>query len=223
MSLQSTLARAAVTPFASRRENPALDDTLPVIGPTMRFNGDQEIYGEGEPAQHIYRVVSGAVRAFRVLSDGRRQIVDFYLPGEVFGVELGAVRRETAEAVSDAVLVAARRPALGAEAQDPHSARRLWRLAFNQLRRSEDHALTLGRRSAVERVASFLVDLATRIGHDGELEAPMSRQDMADYLGLTIETVSRTLSQLQTSGAISVCGRRGIRIRRPGDLAELCQ
>jgi CRP/FNR family nitrogen fixation transcriptional regulator len=91
-----------------------------------------------------------------------------------------------------------------------------------ELRRSQDHALTLGRRSASERVASFLMDLATRIGDGEHVELPMSRQDMADYLGLTIETVSRTLTQLQVSGAIGLTGCRSIHLRKPRALAELC-
>jgi len=198
-------------------------DESSFIGLTMRFAHDQEIFGEGEPADQVYKVVSGGVRCFRVLSDGRRQICDFYLPGEVFGVEAGAARRANAEALSDTVLIVARRSALVGDGRNEQTARTLWRLALAQLRRSEDHVLTLGRRSATERVASLLVDLAERLGGGDVLEAPMTRQDMADYLGLTIETVSRTITQLQGAGLIRLSGRRTIRLARPRVLADLCE
>jgi CRP-like cAMP-binding protein len=202
---------------------PPLRDAEPIrlIGITLHMTRDQEIFGEGEPADQVFKVVQGAVRAFRVLSDGRRQICDFYLPGDLFGIEPTGEHRVTAEALSDTVLVVARRSALGDEG-DAAASRRLWTLAMNELRRSQDHALTLGRRSATERVASFLMDLAERLGGGEALELPMSRQDIADYLGLTIETVSRTLTQLQVSGLIKLAGCRSIILRRPRALADLC-
>jgi CRP/FNR family nitrogen fixation transcriptional regulator len=196
-------------------------DSLRLIGITVNLSRDQEVYGEGGPAAQAYKVVSGAVRVFRVLSDGRRQICSFYLPGDVFGIEPGLEHRSTAEALTDTVLVVARRSALGDEG-DAAAARRLWTLAMNELQRSQDHALTLGRRSACERVASFLVDVAERLGSGESLELPMSRQDIADYLGLTTETVSRTLTQLQLSGLISMTGCRSIQLRKARALAELC-
>ena len=193
-----------------------------LIGLTMHFSRDQEIYGEGEPAGEVYRVVSGAVRSFRVLCGGRRQICDFYLPGDLFGVEAGVDRRATAEALTDSMIVVARRSALVDELDGGASARRLWVLAVADLQRSQDHVLTLGRRAASERVASFLVELAARMGDGDSLELPMSRQDIADYLGLTIETVSRTFTQLQAAGLIKVSGCRSIRLCRPCALEALC-
>jgi CRP/FNR family nitrogen fixation transcriptional regulator len=192
-----------------------------LIGATTHVARDQEVFGEGEPADHVYKVVTGAVRAFRVLSDGRRQICDFYLPGDVFGVEAGPDHLLTAEALTDTVLVAARRSSLGDDTDGPAN-RRLWRLAMDQLRRGQDHVLTLGRRSAAERVANFLMEMVARLGGGEALELPMSRQDMADYLGLTIETVSRTLTQLQVTEMIALSGCRSIRLRRPHALAALC-
>jgi CRP/FNR family transcriptional regulator, nitrogen fixation regulation protein len=196
-------------------------DGIRLIGVTMHLGRDQEIFGEGEPADQVYKVVRGAVRGFRVLSDGRRQICDFYLPGDVFGIEPGREHRITAEALTDTILVVARRSMLSDET-DQAAARRLWSLAMTELQRSQDHALTLGRRSATERVASFLVDMANRLHSGDGLELPMSRQDIADYLGLTIETVSRTLTQLQVSGLIKLNGCRSIELRRPRSLADLC-
>jgi CRP/FNR family transcriptional regulator, nitrogen fixation regulation protein len=169
-------------------------------------------------------VVSGAARAVRLLADGRRQIADFYLPGDVFGVELGERRRGAAEALGETVLLVARRTSLAGR---PDQGGGLWRLALRDLQRSQEHVLTLGRRSASERLASFLIDLAERLDAPslrlGEFALPMSRQDIADYLGLTIETVSRTLTQLQADGLVRLNGVRRVRLPRPAALAELCE
>jgi CRP-like cAMP-binding protein len=211
----ATAARPSA-PCADRRDT----DEPKVLGVARTYGRDQEIFGEGDPADFVYKVVSGAVRAFRVLSDGRRQIDDFYLPGDVFGVELGDSRRSAAESLGDTVLIVARRASL---AGDPEQGQRLWRHALAALERSQDHVLTLGRRSAAERVASFLIDLSRRLGSAAETHLPMSRQDMADYLGLTIETVSRTLTQMQGQGLIALSGCRSVRLARPAALTELCQ
>jgi CRP/FNR family nitrogen fixation transcriptional regulator len=199
---------------------PEVDAEVRLIGATRTYGRDQEIFGEGDPADCVYKVVSGAVRAFRVLADGRRQIADFYLPGDVFGIELGSERRSAAEALGEAVVVVARHHTLTAE---PDQGARLWRLALGQLQRSQDHVLTLGRRTAVERVASLLIELAERLDADREFDLPMSRLDMADFLGLTIETVSRTLTQLQAEGLIAFSACRRVRLTRPTALAELCE
>jgi CRP/FNR family nitrogen fixation transcriptional regulator len=193
---------------------------LNVIGLARAYRRDQTVFAEGDPADHVYKVVSGAVRSLRVLADGRRQIDDFYFPGDIFGVEPGSEHRTTAEALGETVLIAARRAPLIA---DPDGGGRLWRHALGALRRSQDHVLTLGRRSAAERVASFLTELADRLGCGKTLTLPMSRQDIADYLGLTIETVSRTLTQLQGERLIALDGCRAVKLLRPDALAELCE
>jgi CRP-like cAMP-binding protein len=216
-SAMAPAPRAQQVPAAARSGA----EEIRLIGVTLHLDRDQEVFGEGESADQVFKVVRGAVRSFRVLSDGRRQICDFYMPGDIFGIEPGMERRATAEALTDTVLVAARRCAV-LDDSDPAQARRLWTLAMADLQRSQDHALTLGRRSATERVANFLVDMAARLGDVDNLELPMTRQDMADYLGLTIETVSRTLTQLQVSGLIKLAGCRSIHLRRTRALAELC-
>jgi len=212
------IARTSYAPASSAEPGPC--DEIRLVGVTKSFGRDQAIYGEGEPADLVYKVISGGVRTFRVLADGRRQISEFHLPGDVFGVELDAERRSGAEAICESVLVVARRSAV---TEDPAQGQRFWRHALRQLRRCQDQALTLGRRSASERVASFLLDLAQRLGSGDELALPMSRQDMADYLGLTIETVSRTVTQMQGGGLIELAGCRHVRLKRPGALAELCE
>lgn len=216
MQSQPLAVYSAYAPSVAPESNP---DEVRLVGATKSFGRDQAIYGEGDRADLVYKVITGAVRAFRVLADGRRQISDFYLPGDVFGVELDAERRSGAEALGETVLLIARRSAV---AEQPEQGQRLWRYAMRQLRRSQDQVLTLGRRSATERVASFLIDLAERLGGGGDVDLPMSRQDMADYLGLTIETVSRTVSQLQGSGLIRLTGCRHVRLMRPAALAGLC-
>ena len=195
-------------------------DAVRLIGVTLHLSRDQELYGEGEPADQVYKVVRGAVRSFRLLSDGRRQICDFFLPGDIFGIETRSERWVTVEALTDTVVIAARRSGL-ADDGDSRAARGLWALAMADLQRSQEHVLTLGRRSAHERVAGFLVDMAERLGDSGHLDLPMTRQDMADYLGLTIETVSRTLSHLQATGLIKLAGCRSINLSKPRALAEL--
>ena len=189
------------------------------MGATRSFDRDQEIFGEGEAADYVYKVMSGAVRSFRVLADGRRQIAAFHLPGDVFGIELDDTRRIAAEAVGDADLMVARRSQLLGDAA---SGPALWRKACSDLRQSQEHALTLGRRSASERVAAFLLEMAERTGAGDTLELPMSRQDIADYLGLTIETVSRTITGLQADGLIDARCCRRIRLVDRRALADLC-
>ncbi|WP_419252424.1 helix-turn-helix domain-containing protein [Caulobacter sp. ErkDOM-YI] len=198
----------------SQSETPA-PTTAPFgfTGPCLRHARDEEIFGEGETADHVYQVISGSVRTCRTLRDGRRQIDEFHFAGDYFGLEAGDLHRVSAEAMTDTTVRMVRRGALSQlAAQRPEVARVLFRLTVEGLQRSQDHVLMLGRKSARERVVGLLVDLADRTGGD-ELDIPMSRQDMADYLGLTIETVSRTLTQLQADGVIAIPTTRHIVLR----------
>src|SRR5579872_5100284 len=164
------------------------------MGAPMRFARNSEIYGEDESAEYLYQVISGAVRAYRMLDDGRRQIVAFYMPGDVFGVEAGDLHLSSAEAISDAQILVAKRSAVMARAEhEKNLARQLWMLTVHELQRVQEHSLALIK-SAEERVAGFLLEMAGRNSTSVTVELPMSRQDIADYLGLTIETVSRTIT-----------------------------
>jgi CRP/FNR family nitrogen fixation transcriptional regulator len=192
---------------------------LNLIGVARRLSRDQELFGQGDKAACVYKVVSGAMRATRLLADGRRQVTEFHLPGDVFGIELGAEHTAGAEAICETVVVSARRSNLS---QDHDQAILLWRHAMGELQRSQAHLLTLGRRSAMERIAVFLVDLVERTGAGEQLSLPMSRQDIADYLGLTIETVSRTLTRMQAQGLVALGGCRKVRLLKRADLADLC-
>jgi CRP/FNR family nitrogen fixation transcriptional regulator len=191
-------------------------------GIRMRFERNEEIFGEGEPAEYIYRVVSGAVRTMRFTSDGRRQILGFQLPGDVFGLEMGDTHTLSAEAVNACEVTLVRRAALEkAAGEDMQATKALLTLTSQQLLSAREHALVLGRKGAGERVAAFLMQLSDRVVSRRELDLPMSRADIADYLGLTIETVSRTFSEMERQHAISLPSSRHVVVRDPAALMEL--
>ena len=184
---------------------------LDIAGFTLRFDRNEEIFGEEEEADFVYKVISGAVRDVRILSDGRRQIGAFHLPGEVFGLECGKTHAYSAEAVIDSEIALVRRSALDKAAECSGGAgRKLWDITARDLQRLQDHMLLLGRKSAMERVASFLMRMASRGGEGNVADLPMSRSDIADYLGLTIETVSRTLTQMVRDHLIVMATSRHI-------------
>jgi len=194
---------------------------LGLMGVSMRFGRNEEVYGEDEPAGFLYQVVSGAVRTYRMLDDGRRQIVAFYLPGDVFGVEAGEVHLASAEAVSDSqVLVVKRASAMARAELQRDLSKQLWMLAVRELQRVQQHSLALIK-SAEERVAGFLLEMAGRCDGSAAVELPMSRQDIADYLGLTIETVSRTFTQFAQSGVIALETSRRVQLRNRAALSRL--
>ena len=198
--------------------------TAPFPGVQIRYAREEEIFGEGAPAIYVYKVLSGAVRTCRILRDGRRQIDEFHFAGGYFGIEAGPEHRTSAEAIADStVLVARRLSSADLAGQDNDVARQLLKLTIEGLKRTQDHVVLLGRKSACERVASLLLDLSERAGSPCTLEVPMSRQDMADYLGLTIETVSRTLTQLQVDGMIYIPTSRRIVLRDRAALLDMVE
>jgi CRP/FNR family nitrogen fixation transcriptional regulator len=181
-----------------------------LLGAPMSFARNAEIYGESEPADYLYKVVSGTVRTCKVLTDGRRQVGGFYVPGDIFGLETGEEHTFSAEAITECKVLVIKRSALVALAGRDHDvARQLWTITGSELRRVQDHIMLLIK-SAQERVASFLLEMSERISAGNAVELPMSRQDIADYLGLTIETVSRTLTILENAAAIELCSSRRI-------------
>jgi CRP/FNR family nitrogen fixation transcriptional regulator len=199
-----------------------LGPALTLRGTRVRFERNAEIFGEDEPAEYIYRVVSGAVRTMRFSSDGRRQIMEFHLPGDVFGIETSEKHSLSAEAVSPAEIVIVRRSLLERAADEDARAARLWlELTSRHLRNAHDHALILGRKGAGERVAAFLLRFADRFTLGQELDLPMSRADIADYLGLTIETVSRAFTEMERQCAIALPSSRHIVVRNRSTLVQL--
>lgn len=199
-----------------------IGDHLELPATVMTYGRNEEIYGEGEPAEFVYKVVQGAVRTARYLEDGRRQVGAFYLPGDILGVETGGLHRFSAEAVERTELLIIKRSALEkAVSEDPRAARQLWALTSAQLEQMQDQLLLLGRKSALERVAAFLLEMSRRKPVKGAIDLPMSRNDIADYLGLTIETVSRTFTQLERARAIALLSSRRIILNDHGALSSL--
>jgi CRP/FNR family transcriptional regulator, nitrogen fixation regulation protein len=194
---------------------------MEAMGTPMKFNPNAEIFGEGEPADYLYKVVKGAVRTHKILSDGRRQIGGFYLPGDIFGFEIGKEHRFSAEAINAVTVVVVRRSAVMSLAErDCDAARELWSFTGRELRSAQEHMLVLVK-SAQQRVASFLLEMSKRLAAADAIDLPMSRQDIADYLGLTIETVSRTMTQLVSEQAIGLPSSRRIVLRNAGALRRL--
>ncbi|MDD1536357.1 MULTISPECIES: helix-turn-helix domain-containing protein [unclassified Bradyrhizobium] len=166
-----------------------------------------EIYGEKEPAEYVYQVKTGAVRSYKLLSDGRRQIGAFHLAGDIFGLENGSAHRFTAEAIVDTTVRLIRRQTLELVADsDPVVANNLLNMTTSNLQHAEDHMLLLGRKTSLERVAAFILEMDQRLTRTDVIALPMSRRDIADYLGLTLETVSRALSRLHEFGIIDFVG-----------------
>jgi CRP/FNR family nitrogen fixation transcriptional regulator len=200
-------------PWALRAE--AEDrQSLELSGVVMHFAADRPIYAEGDEARCFYKVINGVVRTCRFLSDGRRQIDAFHTVGEVFGFEAGQDHRLSAEAVSDCTVVAYRRRGLEAMiSHDEPLARWFFSHIMNCLALTREHSLLLGRGSATQKLSAFLLEAANRETKDDIVDLAMSRQDIADYLGLTIETVSRTLSQLERDGIIRLPTARRVELK----------
>ncbi|WP_026621904.1 CRP/FNR family transcriptional regulator, nitrogen fixation regulation protein (plasmid) [Ensifer sp. WSM1721] len=204
---------------AAQPKEHAEDVTLTQIaGPHLvaTYRADREIYAEGDLIEKCYQVSTGAVRVYRLLSDGRRQVVSFHFPGEMFGFEAGLSHCFFAEATTETTL------AVFGRRQMQERSRDLLALALTGMARAQQHLLVIGRQCAVERIAAFLVDLCERQGGGRQLRLPMSRQDIADYLGLTIETVSRVVTRLKERSVIVLRDTRTIDIMKPDALHSLC-
>jgi len=198
------------------------EEPLKAAGTVIEAPEGREICAEGEETDTFYKVVSGVVRVCKFLSDGRRQIEAFHVAGEIFGLELGDERQLSAEAVTDCSLIVYRRHTVEQQAShDQVISQQLFQHAMLGLAQAQTHCLLLGRRGAAEKVAAFLLEWTTKAGKGDDLHLDMSRQDIADYLGLTIETVSRSMSQFERDGVITLSGARQIRVVRRGALRSL--
>jgi CRP/FNR family nitrogen fixation transcriptional regulator len=186
---------------------------------------EAEVFAEGDRAGTFYRVISGVVRTYKLLSDGRRQIDAFHLPGDIFGLEAGAEHRFNAEAVTESQLEVHRREPRALAGDDGALAREIVAAMMTALERAQDHMMLLGRKSARERIATFLLTLSRRMAcEESAMELPMSRTDMADHLGLTIESVSRAVTQLERDGLIALPpNRRMVVLRDVEALAALAE
>jgi CRP/FNR family nitrogen fixation transcriptional regulator len=199
-----TASRISLPSHSVQPSVPDAFDPSP-LQPISFFSAGAEIYAQGEKAGAFYQVEFGAVRIYRLLADGRRQISAFHLAGETFGFEADTTHHFFAEAISATGVRVFRLAAAD-------MSRQLLPLALKGLTRAQEHLLVLGRQNAIERVAAFLVDMAERQGGLRQVELPMSRMDIGDYLGLTIETVSRVFTRLKDKGVIRLLNLRSIEI-----------
>ena len=194
---------------------------LVVTATTLHFDRDAEIIAQGARAEYCFQIVSGCVRTVRLLEDGRRQVGEFLLAGDVFGWDAVGEHEFAAEAVTPATLRRLRLSTIEERAdEDRRFAQQLRRYTADQVRIARSRLVLLGRKTAAERIASFLLEMFDRLESAGAavIELPMSRADMADYLGLTIETVCRGLTELRRQGTIAV-ERTRVAIQDPRALA----
>jgi CRP/FNR family nitrogen fixation transcriptional regulator len=215
MLTQSAAAVAATPqlprPFNLSRKPEA--EPGPQLGLAISFGRNAEIYAEGETSGYVYKVISGVVRVSKLLPDGRRQISAFHLPGEMFGFEADEVHHASAEAVVPTKVVAYRwEGVVGTDKQPANFLRELLSLTVLGLRHTQDHLLLLGRKSAIERLAAFLLEMSARMGGGSTLDLAMPRHDIGDYLGLTLETVSRMFAELKETGVIRLESARRVHL-----------
>lgn len=204
--------------IASRRlsDPPVESDRLRCLAHLRRFHRDQDIYRQEERSDTWYRVVSGSARKYLMRADGRRQLVDIYLPGNLFGFTTRLHHKFAVQAVAEGTLVACY-PRQRVEAladEDPATAREIRAQGFEALARLEDQMLVISTMTSQEKVLEFLVYFHDRLsaGEDIGLALPVSRYDIADMLGISPETVCRAFTDLQERGAISLRGPRRISI-----------
>ncbi|MFZ1184101.1 MAG: helix-turn-helix domain-containing protein [Pseudolabrys sp.] len=187
----------------------------------IRFRHNAMIACEGDPTDYMYVVVSGVVRSCRTHRNGSRGIVAFHLPGELFGWSGEPVHSLSLEAATNTLVFFLKRSALHAAAiRDGRIATYLLAATTNELRRVQEHSLLLSRLAEC-RVATFLIDLSMRLGTTSHLDLPMSHQDIADHLGFTIETLSRTITTMEKSGSIARSSGRTLVLRNRASLAQI--
>lgn len=194
---------------------------LTPIGRVSRYARHQTIFNEGDAARFQYRVLAGAVALSKFRCNGRRQIVEFLFAGDLFGFECGKEHSKTAESVCDAAVVRYPRARFDRLSEDHPAVREEVEANLHrELRAAQDHMMMLGRETAIERMASFLLAMSVRqrVRGRGALPLPMDRRDIADFLGLTIETVCRTLTDLVRAGLIEVPDRHAIAVRNRAKL-----
>ena len=202
---------------ASGPHAPGTLESLFAAQPLETFAAGQAVFWEGDPSTHAFQIAEGCLRAYRILPDGRRAVTAFIFAGEVLGVSFQGPYLYTAQAVTPVRL---RRISLirlhEAERESPALGRLLLTRIYEEIRSAHNLITLLGQLSAEERVANFLVSTARRTSQDGGpvvIELPMSRRDIADYLGLTIETVCRALSKFKRRGLITLEGRNRVELR----------
>ena len=196
------------------------------LAEAVRLTPGEALIREGDPAGHVFNVTSGSIRVFKLLPDGRRQITGFLFAGDFLGLATGEAYAFSAEAIEAATVCRFRRPEYRALIRDcPALEGALLDRATHELAAAQNQMLLLGRKTAMERLCSFLLDLPA---HDPArptpaniIRLPMTRAEIADYLGLTIETVSRVLGKLKTQGVVRLMTMNELRVERPAQLRAL--
>lgn len=212
------------TENAIQSEFAPLATTLPQTAET-RLKLGAYLYYEGDNVEWLYQVTSGVLRLTRLLADGRRQVIAFGYPGDIVGFPSADIHHTDCEALTEVRLQPFRRSALESGEGDPELHKALLQAALREISSMQDHFMMLGRKSASEKLASFLCVLTERVGKDlgayRTITLPMSRSDIADFLGLTTETVSRTFTQLRKSKIIAIENIHTIIVQRPTALLGL--
>lgn len=198
---------------------------LDALAERTTLKADESLMRQGDPARHLFNITSGSVRVYKLLPDGRRQITGFLFAGDFLGLATGAEYAFSAEAMEPATLCRFRRADYQTLVREtPSLEAALLERANHELAAAQNQMLLLGRKSAQERVASFLLDLPAdpvQPAPAGLVRLPMTRAEIADYLGLTIETVSRVLTKLKTTGAIRQISLHELRLEQPERLRAL--
>jgi CRP/FNR family transcriptional regulator len=213
-------------PNSIRSSSPSAFRNLFVTRPTETLAANEVLFWEGDPAEHLFEIASGCLRLYKLLSDGRRAITGFMFAGEVLGVSFKDRYLFTAEAVTEVKLRRYSRTNMEANlSRMPGLSRELLAMACDELSAAQDQMLLLARKTAQERIASFLITVARRMSANNapskEIELPMMRLDVADFLGLTIETVSRVLSKLKSEGVISLPNAHRVVIGKMNALMQM--
>ena len=212
--VEASAAQISVESHVSDDKFDILINRLDLVPKRSLYEKGAEIYGEESSTDYVYQVISGAVRNYKLLSDGRCQITAFYLPGDIFGFDRGTRRQTTSDAIAATTVRSVKRGDIeAAAAEDIQLSRLLLSMVIEDLGHARQQIVLLGRKTAIERVAAFLLEMDRRFPASNILTLPMSRRDIGDYLGLTLETVSRALSQLHEQGILDFLDARHIALK----------
>lgn len=215
------------TSSATQGNDPLAPDLRLTRQRTLTLKQGQNLFLEGDVAEKIYEVATGVMRLTRILQDGRRQVIAFGYPGDTVGFPSGGRYHADCDALVPTTLFVHRRADLETARGNAILHERLLRAALREISGMQDHFMMLGRKSSIEKLASFLLVLAKRVGAPigdyTQVTLPMTRADIADFLGLTTETISRTFTLLRKSQIIAIDHINTIIILKPKALDGIAQ
>lgn len=220
---RSRIVRFNPTPISQDDESARLETLMKTHGTYQTIKAGTMLFLEGEPSDALYFVVSGVIRGCRITADGRRHIARFVTAGEVMALTAFKTHDYTAEAVSETRLLRCPRKTFERLMREDVELRdSIFEMMASEIAAFRDQMVLLGQLTAAERAATFLMKMAARNAEpEGELHLPMTRQDIADYLGMTLETVSRMFNNLKRKGVIEMTTPDRIRICDARELAHL--